>query len=376
MPPLFPNAKLLVQRAEWDLVRAMHPWQAPWYQPGTYDDLRRGAVEQIEGDVLLGPGVALLATPGHSAGMMSLVLNTSTGIWASSENVIAAEMLTPEHTGIPGVRKTAERWGLEVILNGNTLENTAAQYNSVVKEKCIVDRSAVDGRFLQFLPTSELTRNALMIRTSPTFVHGRVQHGRLVRESWLPEARSRTFVVTGGASGIGRSLVRRLHGLGHRVLATDVNEPGLRSAAEADGWAGSERAVGRVLDVRDPAAWRDVVADAATRWGRLDVLINVAGVLFATWAHESTDAQVDQTIDVNVKGMLHGTNAALRVMVPRKAGHVVNVASIAGLVPVPGLAAYSASKHAARPIRSRSPPRCASTACSSPPSAPRSSVRP
>jgi hypothetical protein len=181
--PLFPNAKLVVQRAEWNLVRHLHPWQAKWYQPRTYDDLRDGSVMLIEGDVLLGPGVGLLATPGHSTGMMSLVVNTSTGIWASSENVIAAEMLTPEHSAIPGVRKAAERWGLEVILNGNTLENTAAQYNSVIKEKCVVDPSAVDGRFLQFFPTSELTRNRAMWRTSPTFAHARMRHGSLVRET-------------------------------------------------------------------------------------------------------------------------------------------------------------------------------------------------
>ena len=181
--PLFPNARLLVQRAEWDLVRNMHPWQARWYQAATYGDLRDGAVQLIEGDVLLGPGVALLSTPGHSTGMMSLVVNTTTGIWASSENVIATEMLTPEHSAIPGVRRASEEWGLEVVLNGNTLENTAQQYNSVIKEKSIVDRSAVDSRFLQFFPTSELTRNPLMWRTSPTFAFGRLQHGALVREA-------------------------------------------------------------------------------------------------------------------------------------------------------------------------------------------------
>ncbi|MGH7272203.1 MAG: hypothetical protein ACREJ3_17375, partial [Polyangiaceae bacterium] len=128
--PMFPNAKLIVQRAEWELVRNMHPWQSRWYQPKTYDDLRDGTVLPIEGDVLIGPGVGFLSTPGHSTGMMSLVLNTSTGIWASSENVIAAELLTPERSEIPGVRRAAEEWGLEVIVNGNTIENVAAQYNS------------------------------------------------------------------------------------------------------------------------------------------------------------------------------------------------------------------------------------------------------
>jgi hypothetical protein len=181
--PMFPNAKLIVQRAEWELVRNMHPWQARWYQPGTYGDLREDAVALIEGDVLLGPGVALLSTPGHSTGMMSLVVRTNTGTWASSENVIATELLTPEHSKIPGVRQAAAAWGLEVILNGNTLENAAQQYNSTIKEKSVVDRSAVDGRFLQFFPTSELTRNAWMWRTSPTFAFGRLHHGELVRET-------------------------------------------------------------------------------------------------------------------------------------------------------------------------------------------------
>jgi 3-oxoacyl-[acyl-carrier protein] reductase len=158
----------------------------------------------------------------------------------------------------------------------------------------------------------------------------------------------RTFLVTGCASGIGRSLARRLHRLGHSLLAADVNELGLRQAAETDGWAESERSILRVLDVRDPGAWREAVATVVDRWGSLDVLVNVAGVLVATWAYEATDAQVEQILDINAKGMMHGTNAALRVMVPRKSGHVVNVASIAGLVPVPGLALYSASKHAVR----------------------------
>jgi hypothetical protein len=181
--PLFPNAKLVVQRAEWELVRNMHPWQSRWYQPATFADLRESAILAIEGDVLLGPGVALLATPGHSTGMMSLALHTSTGIWASSENAVAAEMLTPEHSELPGIRSAAKEWGTELILNGNTLENTAAQYNSMVKEKCIVDRSRKDDRFLQFFPTSELSRNRFMPGTAPTFVHGAIDHGAFVPEA-------------------------------------------------------------------------------------------------------------------------------------------------------------------------------------------------
>jgi hypothetical protein len=183
VPALFPNAKLVVQAAELGLLRDMHPLQSPWYQPETYRDLRPESILPIRGDVLLGPGVALLSTPGHATGNQSLVLNTTSGIWAMSENVIATELLTPESSEIPGVRSSARRWGNEVVLNGNTIEATALQYNSIIKEKCIVDRSRKDDRFLQFFPTSELTANWVNVGTRPTFVHGKLAHGSLSRQS-------------------------------------------------------------------------------------------------------------------------------------------------------------------------------------------------
>ena len=179
LEPYFPNAKLIVQRAEIEAMADLHPLQRPWFQPETYTDLRRDALLQIDGDVLLGPGVALLSTPGHTIGNHTLVVNTATGIWASSENAIATECMTPEHSRIPGVRRWAERWGQEVIINANTIENTAQQYNSMVKEKSIVDRSRIDARFLQFFPSSELTHNRLNPGTSPTFNHFAISHGAL-----------------------------------------------------------------------------------------------------------------------------------------------------------------------------------------------------
>ncbi|MCA9593556.1 MAG: SDR family oxidoreductase [Myxococcales bacterium] len=152
---------------------------------------------------------------------------------------------------------------------------------------------------------------------------------------------SKVFLVTGAASGIGLALARELSERGHRVLATDVNQDGLRQA-HGDGVETMS------LDVRDAARWDECIAHAKDRFGRLDVLCNVAGHLVAKWVHEMTPADVGLTIDVNVKGVMFGTNAAARVMIEQGGGHIINVASIAGLVPVPGLAAYSASKHAVR----------------------------
>lgn len=179
--PLFPRARLIVQRRELELIREIHPVQRPWYQPETYEDLREEALLVIDGDVLLGPGVALLATPGHTAGNHSLVLHTSSGIWACSENAVAAECLTPENSAIWGLRRRAKERGVEVVVNGNTLETHAEQYNSVVKEKSIVDLSRADPRFPQFFPTSELTPHWMTPGTAPTFMHRGIQHGTLTR---------------------------------------------------------------------------------------------------------------------------------------------------------------------------------------------------
>jgi 3-oxoacyl-[acyl-carrier protein] reductase len=162
------------------------------------------------------------------------------------------------------------------------------------------------------------------------------------------EPMARVVIVTGCASGIGRALARRLYERGDSLLVTDVNEAGLRAAVEADGLRDPDRVSVQRLDVRDATAWEAAVRFTVQRWGRLDVLCNVAGYLVPVWARDARPDDVDRTIDVNVKGLMHGTNAAVRQMVSQGQGHVVNVASIAGLVPVPGLAIYSASKHAAR----------------------------
>src|SRR5438045_2607648 len=174
--PWLPNARMIVQRSELEAMAELHPLQRPWYQPETYVDLRPESLLAIDGDVLLGPGVAILATPGHTIGNQSLALHTSSGIWASSENVIATECLTPEVARIPRMTRWAHRWGQELIINANTIEATAQQYNSCVKEKLVVDRSAVDARFLQFFPSSELTRSRLAPGVSPTFTHGGIHH--------------------------------------------------------------------------------------------------------------------------------------------------------------------------------------------------------
>jgi 3-oxoacyl-[acyl-carrier protein] reductase len=84
------------------------------------------------------------------------------------------------------------------------------------------------------------------------------------------------------------------------------------------------------------------------RWGSLDVLLNVAGVIRPGYVYEVAAADVDFHIDINTKGVIHGTHTAARQMLKQGGGHIVNIASLAGIAPVPGLPLYSASKFAVR----------------------------
>jgi NAD(P)-dependent dehydrogenase (short-subunit alcohol dehydrogenase family) len=148
-----------------------------------------------------------------------------------------------------------------------------------------------------------------------------------------------TAVVTGAGRGLGLAIVRQLARRGHAVLVTDLDgEAAARAAGELGGSAWSTP-----LDVRDPEACRAVARSAAGR-GRLAVWVNNAGLLFSGPAWEHSDAEVEQTVAVNLLGAVNGTRAALAEM--RSGGRILNVASLSALGPVPGLVLYGATKHA------------------------------
>jgi hypothetical protein len=171
IPPMFPNARLIVQRDELSHVRSVHPFQARFHQSWTYNDLREDKLLLADGDLLVGPGLALLRTPGHTLGNHTLVVNTERGIFTSSENGVAAECYVPEHSRIPGVATFARRNKL-VVMNMNTPEYASWQYNSMVKEKLIADPVPDHPEFPQVFPSSELTRSRFAPHFRPTFEHG------------------------------------------------------------------------------------------------------------------------------------------------------------------------------------------------------------
>jgi hypothetical protein len=166
----FPRAKLLVQRAEWECAKHLHPMQAAWYVPNGTAGVPEERVVLLEGDVWLGPGAAILSTPGHTRGNMSLAVATDREVFVVSENGVATESYTPLQSGIPGVRGFAEHMGLEVVLNGNTREDSLDQYSSMVVEKLFAGPSLVEGAFVNFHPSSLLTGSMLAPGLSPTVV--------------------------------------------------------------------------------------------------------------------------------------------------------------------------------------------------------------
>lgn len=156
-----------------------------------------------------------------------------------------------------------------------------------------------------------------------------------------------TFVLTGCASGLGRHMVGVLLREGHHVVATDIDSAALTRAAEEDAWD-REFVELESLDVSDAVRWNEVLDDAEKRFGRLDVLMNIAGVLEPDWILDVEPSVVEQHVDTNLKGVIYGTTAAARRMVERGHGHIVNIGSMSSLAPVPGLSVYGATKYGVR----------------------------
>jgi NAD(P)-dependent dehydrogenase (short-subunit alcohol dehydrogenase family) len=152
-------------------------------------------------------------------------------------------------------------------------------------------------------------------------------------------------IVTGGGSGIGRSLCLALGGSGAVVVVADVDAAAAETVAAGLRSEG-KRAEAAVVDVRDAAAMRALVERVAASHGRLDYVFNNAGIAVAGEVIDGTLADWDKTIDVNLRGVVHGVLPAYEIMCRQGFGHIINTASTAGVTPQPGLTSYAASKHA------------------------------
>jgi len=161
------------------------------------------------------------------------------------------------------------------------------------------------------------------------------------------KARGRKAVfITGAASGIGLASARRFAAEGWFVGLSDIDMTGLKAALAA---IGLDNGATFGLDVRDRAAWTAALADFTRLTdGRLDVLLNNAGVARFGPFDSHDDAEIDLQLDINLKGVINGARAALPWLEATPGSRLINISSCAGLYGSPGLAVYSATKFAVR----------------------------
>jgi NADP-dependent 3-hydroxy acid dehydrogenase YdfG len=150
----------------------------------------------------------------------------------------------------------------------------------------------------------------------------------------------RIWFVTGCSTGFGNELARQLVASGSRVVVTARHTDELAEFADAG------NALILTLDVTDPAQISTAIDDAITRFGRIDVLVNNAGIGYFAAVEEGEDAEIRRMFDINVFGLAAMTRAVLPGMRARRTGFIVNISSIGGLKSFPAIGYYNATKFA------------------------------
>jgi NADP-dependent 3-hydroxy acid dehydrogenase YdfG len=158
----------------------------------------------------------------------------------------------------------------------------------------------------------------------------------------------KVVVVTGAGSGIGRALALDLAGRGSLLALSDVDEAGLAETAELVKAAGARGLRTDRLDVADRAAFAAYADTVVGHFGRVNVVVNNAGVALAGDLHDLTYEDMEWIVGVNFWGVVHGTKEFLPHLIASGDGHVVNLSSLFGLISMPGQSAYNATKYAVR----------------------------
>jgi len=150
-------------------------------------------------------------------------------------------------------------------------------------------------------------------------------------------------LVTGAARGLGRTIAETLSRAGAKVACVDVDPEGLAETVAVIEAAGGT-AVSIAGDVTESTRVAEVVAEVVAKWDALDVVVNNAGITRDGLIMRMKDDQWDSVIAINLRGTFLFTRAAAKVMMKRRRGRIINIASVSGLMGNPGQANYSASK--------------------------------
>lgn len=161
----------------------------------------------------------------------------------------------------------------------------------------------------------------------------------------MNDFKDKVTIVTGGASGIGQAISEALGESGACLIIADVNLEGAQKVAASINEKGGN-ATAAQLDVTSAEDVQSMVDETVAKHGRLDLIFNNAGVAVGGEARDLSLADWRRIVDVNLMGVIYGTAAAYAVMVKQGYGHIVNTASLAGLLGAPFMVPYAATKHA------------------------------
>ncbi|MEZ4326933.1 MAG: SDR family NAD(P)-dependent oxidoreductase [Polyangiales bacterium] len=164
----------------------------------------------------------------------------------------------------------------------------------------------------------------------------------------MKNLKGKVAVITGAASGIGRSLALRLAGEGARLALSDVQEDGLAETARLARAAGAAEVHAERLDVADKEAFFAYADRVATHFGAVHLVFNNAGVALGATVREMDMKDIEWLMGINFWGVVYGTKAFLPHLERAGEGHIVNVSSVFGIIGVPTQSAYNASKFAVR----------------------------
>jgi len=155
-------------------------------------------------------------------------------------------------------------------------------------------------------------------------------------------------VITGAGSGIGRALAVDLAGRGSLLAISDIDEAGLAETVELVRAVGGREVRSDRLDVADRAAFAAYAASVAEQSGRVNLVVNNAGVALAGNLEDLEYSDMDWIMGINFWGVVHGTKEFLPHLIASGDGHLVNISSLFGLISMPGQSMYNAAKYAVR----------------------------
>ncbi|MBE9122494.1 SDR family oxidoreductase [Tychonema sp. LEGE 07199] len=165
----------------------------------------------------------------------------------------------------------------------------------------------------------------------------------------MSEIQNKVVIITGASSGLGEATAKRLAASGAKLMLAARREDRLKELVDTIARSGGT-ATYRVTDVTDRAQVETLAKETLSTYGRIDVLINNAGLMPLSPLDKIKVEEWDQMIDVNIKGVLYGIAAVLPTMRQQKSGHIINLSSVAGHKVFPGSAVYCATKFAVRAI--------------------------